>query len=320
MSNPEEYNRRVEDLLGQYLGDAILDALADPDVEEIYVNPDMRLRLVSYAKGRQELDARMREADVTQFLRAIATLNSVDIDLARPSLQAVLPRSFGKCRLQGFIPPLSEAPSLIIRKPPNRIIPLEEYVEKGIMGTGERAHIERAVAERRNIMVAGPTASGKTTLCNAIIQEIAQQFPDERLLILEDTPELQCTSRDFLRLRTTDTDTMRHLVKYSLRCTPDRIVIGEVRDGAAKDLLDAWITGHPGGCGTVHGEDSRRALERLSELAREGAGGVEQHRMVAQAVHYLIVIKGHGARRKVTEFVQIVGNEGGEFVLEPVIA
>ena len=76
-------------------------------------------------------------------------------------------------------------------------------------------------------------------------------------------------------------------------------------------MLDAWITGHPGGCGAVHGEDSRRALERLSELAREGAGGVVQHRMVAQAVHYLIVIKGHGARRKVTEFVQIVGNEGG---------
>ena len=102
-----------------------------------------------------------------------------------------------------------------------------------------RAHIERAATERR-------TAYWKT-------------------------PPTQCTSRDFLRLRTTDTDTMRHLVKYSLRCTPDRIVIGEVRDGAAKELLDAWITGHPGGCGTVHGEVSRRALEWLSELARETA-------------------------------------------------
>ncbi|MFQ5569629.1 MAG: ATPase, T2SS/T4P/T4SS family [Rhodothermales bacterium] len=234
----------------------------------------------------------------------------------RPSLQAVLPRSFGKCRLQGFIPPLSEGPSLIIRKPPGRIIPLDEYVEQGVLTKKGRNLVCQAVAEHKNIMVAGPTASGKTTLCNAIIAEIARQFPTERLLILEDTPELRCASNDHLRLRTTDQVTMRHLVKYSLRCTPNRIIIGEVRDGAAKDLLDAWITGHPGGCGTVHGEDPERALQRLLELAREGAGGVAQHRMVAQAVHYLILITGHGARRKVTDVVQVVGSDGSTFELK----
>ena len=220
--------------------------------------------------------------------------------------------------LQGFIPPLSEGPSLIIRKPPGRIIPLNEYVEQGILTTRGRDLICQAVAEHKNIMVAGPTASGKTTLCNAIIDEVARQFPTERLLILEDTPELRCASTDHLRLRTTDTVTMRHLVKYSLRCTPNRIIIGEVRDGAAKDLLDAWITGHPGGCGTVHGEDCERALQRLSELAREGAGGTRQHRMVVQAVHYLILITGHGSHRKVTDIVQIVGSDRSAFELERV--
>lgn len=318
MSDLAEYTRRLDGLLRQYLGAGILEALADPDIEEIYVNPDMVVRLVSHQRGRVETGDEMREADVTQFLRAVATINAAEIGEARPSLQAVLPGSFGKCRLQGFIPPLSEGPSLIIRKPPGRIIPLDEYVEQGILTERGKAFICRAVTEHKNIMVAGPTASGKTTLCNAIIDEIARQFSAERLLILEDTPELHCSASDHLRLRTTDTVTMRHLVKYSLRCTPNRIIIGEVRDGAAKDLLDAWITGHPGGCGTIHGEDCERALQRLSELAREGAGGVAQHRMVAQAVHYLILITGHGTHRKVTDIVRIMGSEGSIFQLEQV--
>lgn len=318
MSDHDEYARRVEDLLRQYLGETITRALADTDIEEIYVNPDMVVRLVSYSRGRLASDVKMREADVTQFLRAIATVNDTEIGDGRPSLEAVLPGSFGKCRLQGFIPPLSEGPSLIIRKPPGRVIALDEYVEQGILTEQGKAFICLAVTEHKNIMVAGPTASGKTTLCNAIIDEIARQFPTERLLILEDTPELRCASNDHLRLRTTDTVTMRHLVKYSLRCTPNRIIIGEVRDGAAKDLLDAWITGHPGGCGTVHGEDAERALQRLAELAREGASGIPQHRMVAQAVHYLILITGQGAHRKVADLVQIVGSEGSAFQLERV--
>lgn len=318
MSDHSEYARRLDSLLRQYLGEVIIEALSSPDIEEIYVNPDMVVRLVSYSKGRLATDDTMREADVTQFLRAVATINDTEIGDGRPSLQAVLPRSFGKCRLQGFIPPLSEGPSIIIRKPPGRVIPLDEYVAQGILTTRGKELICQAVAEHKNIMVAGPTASGKTTLCNAIIDEIARQFPLERLLILEDTPELRCASNDHLRLRTTDTVTMRHLVKYSLRCTPNRIIIGEVRDGAAKDLLDAWITGHPGGCGTVHGEDCERALQRLSELAREGAGGVPQHQMVAQAVHYLILITGHGSHRKVADFVQIVGSDGSAFQLERV--
>ncbi len=316
MSDVAEYTRRLHGLLRQYLGRAILEALADPDVEEIYVNPDMVIRLMSFRRGRLTTGATMREADVTQFLRAVATINGTEIGQARPSLQAVLPGSFGKCRLQGFLPPLSEGPSLIIRKPPTRVIPLDEYVAQGVLSERGKLILCRAIAEHKNIVVAGPTASGKTTLCNAIIAEIARQCPTERLLILEDTPELRCVSSDHLRLRTTETVTMRHLVKYSLRCTPSRILVGEVRDGAAKDLLDAWITGHPGGCGTVHGEDSERALERLADLAREGANGVAQHRLVARAVHYLILIAGYGAHRKVIDFVQIVGSDGSAFQLE----
>ncbi len=300
-----EYDRRLSLLLRQYLGGPVLDALQDPDIEEVYVNPDMIVRTVSHAHGRVETSTRLRASDVEAFLRAVATFTGTEVSAERPALAAALPRDFGKCRLQGFLPPLVEGPALVIRKPIGRSIELSEFVAQGILCPRGRQIIQGIVHERQNVIVAGPTASGKTTLCSAIIAEMVRQFPSERLIILEDTPELRCDGSDHLRLRTTDEVSMRHLVRYSLRSTPNRIIIGEVRDGAAKDLLDAWITGHPGGCGTVHGEDCESALERLSELAREGAGGVDQRAMVLRAVRYVILITGHGTRRRVREIARV---------------
>ena len=311
-----DYTQRLGMLMRQYLGERVLQALRDDDIEEIYVNPDMVLRLVSHTRGRLETETRLRAADVESFLRAVATQAGLSISADRPSLAAALPRSFGKCRIQGFVPPITEGPVLIVRKPPGRLISLEEYVEQGALSKTGRALLRRIVADRHNIIVAGPTASGKTTLCNAILAEITEQYPNDRLVILEDTPELRITGRDHLRLYTTETVTMRHLVKYSLRATPNRLIIGEVRDGAAKDLLDAWITGHPGGCGTVHGEDCERALVRLAQLAREGAGGACQQAMVLQAVHFVVYIDGHGARRRVRAIGRVTGYEEGAFRLE----
>ena len=310
------YAERLAGLLRQYLGDPILSALADEDVEEIYVNPDMVVRCVSHSRGRIQLPLRVETSDVEQFLRGVASQSGTDIGPDKPSLAAALPQSFGKCRIQGFLPPISDGPALIIRKPPRRLIPLAEYVEQGILSAVAEGIIQQIVAERLNVIVAGPTASGKTTLCNAILAEISRQFPHERLVVLEDTPELRITGRDHLRLQTAHHVSMRDLVKYSLRCTPNRIIIGEVRDGAARDLLDAWVTGHPGGCGTVHGEDSLMALDRLARLAGEGAGGVDQRHMVAQSVDCVIYIAGHGRHRKVRDIARLEGMDAqGRFIL-----
>ncbi len=302
-----EYALRLADLLRRYLGETVLRALVDPDIEEVYVNPDMRVRLVSRLTGRLDTGAMLGPSEVEAFLRAIATFAGTEVSRGRPSLAAALPQEFGKCRLQGFLPPLTEGPALIIRKPPARAIELEEYVNQGALSSEGFEIISGIVRERHNVIVAGPTASGKTTLCGAIIAAITRQFPLERVIILEDTPELLCHAADQLRLRTTDQVTMRQLVKYSLRATPDRIIIGEVRDGAAKDLLDAWITGHPGGCGTVHGEDCDAAVTRLAELAREGAGGVDQMAMVHRAVRYVVLITGHGTYRRVRRIARLKG-------------
>ena len=113
--------------------------------------------------------------------------------------------------------------------------------------------------------------------------------------------------------------TMRHLVRYSLRSTPRRIVVGEVRDRAARDLLDAWITGHPGACATVHGEDAARALERLAALAQEATPGVDQRRMVAEAVHAVVFIHGHGMQRTVDAIAAVDGFDGEKFSLRSLL-
>ena len=115
-----EYARRLAELLRRHLGTHVLAALEEPGTEEIYVNPDMIVRTVSRDTGRNKTAARLRASDVEAFLRAVATYTGTEISDERPTLAAVLPREFGKCRLQGFLPPVVEGPSLIIRKPLGR--------------------------------------------------------------------------------------------------------------------------------------------------------------------------------------------------------
>ena len=310
-----EYGRRLLEFLKGGLGPEVVKLLGERDVEEIYVNSDLRVRVIR-SDGREATDVVLSESGMENFLNAVSSAAGGDFDRGTPVLAAVLPEELEKCRVQAFQPPLSRGPAFILRKPPTRVFTLTEYVDAGILSKEGKKVIEKLVRKRKNVMVAGATASGKTTLCNAIIDEIARQFPQDRLVILEDTPELRCTSEDVLRLQSNEKHTMRALVKYSLRCRPDRIIVGEVRDSAAKDLLDAWVTGHSGGCGTVHGEDPEKALERLSDLARQGSGDVDQRRMVVSAVDYLVHIAGQGHQRKVRSICEVRGVRKGRFDLK----
>lgn len=311
-----EWDIRIENMIRRHLGADILQALADRDIEEIQVNPDMSVHFVSATKGATMSAAQLQPTGVESFLRAVATQSNTVINPEHPSLATTLPNSLGKCRVQGFLPPLTEAPAFILRKPPGRIIKLSEYVGQGTLSRKGMDTIQSLVTDRKNIVVAGPTASGKTTLCNAVLSEVVEQFPSERILVLEDTRELHLQHQNQLRLLTTAEHTMRHLVRYGLRSTPRRIVVGEVRDAAARDLLDAWITGHPGGCGTVHGEDAERALGRLAALAQEATPGIDQRIMVAEAVQAVIFIRGHGSRRTVSTISEVSGIRDGSFLLK----
>lgn len=309
-----QWDARIDEMIRRHLGPIIMEALSDQTVEEVQVNPDMSVHIIG--GSNLHIKDALEPFRVESFLHAVATLNHTSISRDSPVLATTLPAGLGKCRLQGYLPPLTEAPAFVLRKPPARVIELSEYVKQGALSKDGVQTIQKLIAQRANIMVAGPTASGKTTLCNAVLSEIVKQFPDERIIVLEDTRELHLVHDNVLRMQTTVEHSMRHLVKYSLRSTPKRIIVGEVRDEAARDLLDAWITGHPGGCGTVHGEDAQRALRRLAALAQEATPGMDQCLMVAQSVQAIIFIKAHGKKRVVETISAVNDFEEGQFLLQ----
>ena len=309
---------RYRELMERYLGPDVVRAFADDDVTEVYANADGRLRLDTHSHGKVLAGARLRPARVEQFLHAVAAFHGDALHGGTPSVQAELPdETFGGARLQGFLLPLAAAASFVIRKRAARVFSLDSYVDTGVMTAEQRDALRKAVREHENVLVCGGTGSGKTTLCNALLREMTGQFPEERIVVLEDTGELQCTADDHLALRTSADVSLADLVRHTLRCTPDRIVVGEVRDEAALHLLDAWATGHPGGCATVHATTALGALRRLDRLAQR-ANVPPQHDLVAEAVGVVLVIEGGNRGRRVTELVRVRGWEGGTYDLEPV--
>ena len=204
-----------------------------------------------------------------------------------------------------MLPPVALAPCFSIRKPAARIYTLLDYVNDGIMPAETARLLSLAVVERRNILVAGGTSSGKTTLANALLAEMAHL--DERVILIEDTRELQCATRDVVALRTrADSVTMADLVRSTLRLRPDRIVVGEVRGREALDMLKAWNTGHPGGIATVHANSAVAALYRLEQLVQESVVTVPR-RLIAEAIEMIVFIAGRGLDRRVETIARVAG-------------
>lgn len=309
---------RLEEMLGRYLGATILSAFGDPDITEVYVNPqDRSIRYDTRSRGKIDSGESIDRHRVEMFLNAVATRLGVTLTSASPRLEAELPaRVFSGARLQGFVPPVTSGPAFNIRKPASAIYSLDQYVSSGVLTVDQGIVLRATIAERKNILVVGGTNTGKTTLANALLHEIAEQFPTDRVVILEDTVELQCSARDQLALRTTSSVSLAELLRSALRTSPSRIIVGEVRGVEALDLLDAWATGHPGGVATLHASSADGALARLDRLAQR-ANVPPQTELVAEAVHLLVLIEGGHSRRRVTEIARVRGvNPEGRFVLQ----
>jgi type IV secretion system protein TrbB len=309
---------RYGEMMARYLGPVVLDAFADDDVTEIYLNPqDGAVRFDTRSRGRVESETRLDGPRVEMFLNAVAASRGLTLGAESPRLEAELPvLGFRGSRLQGFVPPVTPAPAFTIRKPPAVIYSLDDYVAAGVVSAQQRVEFRRAVLAHQNILIAGGTNSGKTTLANAVLQEITDLVPAERIVILEDTVELQCVAKDHLALRTGPNVTLAQLVKSALRTSPNRIVVGEVRGSEALDLLDAWATGHPGGIATVHASSAEGALLRLDRLAQR-ANVPPQHHLVAEAIHVIAVVEGSNAGRRVTDLVRVAGlDRAGRYVLD----
>jgi type IV secretion system protein TrbB len=292
----------------RYAGPVVEAALDDPLVTEVSLNPqDGMLWVERRGAGRTRQDAAVGAAQVEMFLNTVAASIDVTLGAAAPCLQATLP---GGARLQGFVPPVTTGPAFTIRVPSAAVYTLDDWSIQPSHVNAVRA----CVAARRSILVAGATNSGKTTFANALLHAMSVATPDDRVVVLEDTAELRPSSRNHLLLRTPPGGTLRELVRATLRTSPDRIVVGEVRDAAALDLLDAWTTGHPGGCATIHAETPLGALRRLDRLAQR-AGVPPQPELVAEAIALIVITSG----RRVVAVERVVGlDQRRDFVLEPI--
>jgi len=292
-------------------------AFEDTDVTEVYLNPqDSRVRFDTRSRGKVESDLQLPPQRVEMFLNAIASHHDFRLDGDHPRLQAELPqRYFRGARLQAFLPPITVGPCFNVRKPPAVVYSLDEYVECGTLLPAWRRALRDAVAAHENILVVGGTNTGKTTLANALIREIADVCPGERVVILEDTVELQCSASDHLALRTGAGLSLVDLVKSTLRTNPNRIIVGEVRDASALDLLDAWATGHSGGVATLHASTPAGALARLDRLAQR-ANVPSQRALIAEAIHLVVILEGGNASRRISDVVRVTGlTSDGRYII-----
>ncbi|RYD92638.1 MAG: P-type conjugative transfer ATPase TrbB, partial [Sphingomonadales bacterium] len=265
---------------------------------EVIANPDGRLWVERAGKGRMETPYRLAAPETERVIRLVATLTGAEASRDRPIISAELPPR-GE-RFEGVLPPVSRGPCFAIRKPAGRIFALSDYVELGVATPGQADELRDAVHRRANIIVAGGTGSGKTTLANALLHEIAAL--GERIVILEDTRELQCAAEDVVALRTLPgVVTLSGLVRSTLRLRPDRIVVGEVRGPEALDLLKAWNTGHPGGVATLHANSAQAAIARLEQLTMEVCE-TPPRALIAEAIDMIVFIeRGGPAGRRIRE-------------------
>jgi P-type conjugative transfer ATPase TrbB len=311
------------EMMQRFLGPVICGALQDDDVTEVYVNPqDGEIRVDRRSGGRTSFPCTLDATRAEMFLNAAAALVGENIGRDAPFLQATLPQTgFARSRLQGFLPPITRGPAFAIRKRPTVVYSLDDYVAAGTLSPPMHDILRMAVEELKNILVCGGTNTGKTTFANAILLAIARHFPTDRVVILEDTPELQCVSSDHLALATPEGTKLSRLVKATLRASPDRIIVGEVRDEAALDLLDAWATGHPGGVATMHASTPAGALNRLNRLAQR-ANVPSQHELILESVDLVVLMgggRGSGSPRRVAQIARVIGwDEDEGFEIEEV--
>ena len=301
-------------MLRTALGSAIADWLDDPVVIEVMLNPDGRLWIDRLGEGISETGMAMSAADGERIIRLVAHHVGAEVHGAAPRVSAELPD--GGERFEGLLPPVVAAPSFAIRKPAVAVFTLSDYVAAGIMNACEAELLARAVAERMNILVAGGTSTGKTTLTNALLAEIAKT--QDRVVLIEDTRELQCAAPNLVALRTKDgVASLSDLVRSALRLRPDRIPIGEVRGAEALDLLKAWGTGHPGGVGTIHAGTALGTLRRLEQLIQETVVTVPRA-LIAETINVIAVLVRDGTGRRLSELVHVDGlTASGDYALSP---
>jgi type IV secretion system protein TrbB len=291
--------------------------LDDPRILEIMVNPDGKL-FVEYFDAGMQYVGKISPATVDTFLRCVASLVKSEWRETSPSLHAALPMV--GWRLQAERPPIAAAPMFSLRKHPSQVITLRDFEDQGILTIAERQILEESLHTGKTLLISGSTGSAKTTLLNALLHSL--RHSEKRIFILEDDPELRCDAENTAALHTADADvlgievTMADLVKKAMRHRPDLLVIGEVRDGAALDMLKGFQTGHPG-IASVHAGSAVGTLARLEQLVQEVSVD-PQRRLIANAIDIIIHMARVGRSWRATSIIHVVGcHEDGTYHITP---
>lgn len=292
----------------------ILSALQDPETVEIMVNADGRIWQEKLGQKIQHV-GNIQSAQVEAVIKTVAGYHGKEVNRFNPMIEGEFP--LDNSRFAGQLPPIVSSPTFAIRKKAIKIFTLEQYVETGVLSGRHAEVIKDAVRKHRNILVIGGTGSGKTTLINAIINEMVRSDPDERIFILEDTGEIQCAAENFVQYHTTLDVDMTQLLKTTLRMRPDRILVGEVRGAEALDLLDAWNTGHEGGAATLHANDALSGLTRLESLiSRNPSAPKEIMPLIAEAVDMVAHITRTPHGRKIQQIIEVQGFKRGSYQIK----
>lgn len=298
--------------LQEALGEQICVALDDTSVVEIMLNPDGRLYIERLGHGIAAV-GEMTSAAAEIVIGSVAHALQSQADDEQPIISGELP--IGGHRFEGLLPPIVSRPTFTIRRRASRLIPLDYYVSSKVMTARQADIIRNAIKSRLNIVISGGTGSGKTTLANAVISEIVEAAPEDRIVILEDTAEIRCVAENAVALHTSDTIDMARLLKSTMRLRPDRIIVGEVRDGAALTLLKAWNTGHPGGVTTIHSNSAMSALRRLEQLTAE-VSQQPMREVIGEAVDLIVSIERTGRGRRVRDVIHVESFNGSRYETE----
>lgn len=298
-----EENKRNIEMIKKTLGSVFMDKLQDPNVIEIMCNSDGSLWIDELGKGMSKAGS-INQYNVQAAINVIASMLKITATKETPIIEGEFP--LDNSRFAAQLPPVVAAPTFALRKKASLVFTLENYVEKGMMTEYQKEIIKEAIREHKNIIIVGGTSSGKTTLTNACIDYMSKIANEERIIIIEDTGEIQCRAENSVLFHTSVYTSITDLLKTTLRMRPDRIIIGEVRDHTALDLLDAWSTGHPGGISTIHANNSLQALDRIEGLvSRHNNAPDDKKSVIGNAVDLIINIRKTGTIRKIEEILEI---------------
>jgi type IV secretion system protein TrbB len=329
-------DKRLEEKFLRELGDKLREALEDETTEDICLNEDGRVWVKKAGRGffhSFNLDPyfSLSMMQTAAFLRGNKTVNE-----DHPILEIALP--VFASRFEAIIPPVVTSPIFALRGRARNVKTFLQYEDSGILSTRDdpynarrkaedrlgkcagkshREIFELAIVERWNVLVAGATGSGKTTLCNAFLEAQKRLTPHHRTVLIEDTPELNCEVENYVALLSSSKTSMLDCLKATMRLKPDRISVGEVRGAEAFILLKAWNTGHPGGFATLHADDAYGAMLRLESLIAEATDSA-QHDLIAKAVNLVVYIDADPElpmARKVKEVCLVSGYKNGEYLL-----